>query len=164
MEPGVRKAIVATLDAIVFDVGGTLVEENAPTSDVATLEVRPMENVARDLAELAELVPLGAATNTAMMNESQVREHLARAGLNEFLRVLVTSKDVGAEKPDPRVLDEVRQRLGLREPLRILYVGDRSSDAEAARRAGMSFCYVTSEGVGHAVQAWLRLTGALENY
>src|SRR6185436_20241100 len=59
----------------------------------------------------------------------------------ELLEVVVTSQDVGAAKPDPRGLLEACRRLAV-EPTRVVFVGDRTVDRDAAARAGARFVAV----------------------
>ena len=137
------------LDAIIFDIGGTLVVEAAPgtpTDDVVPV-LRP--GVGADLDALSHSYLLGAATNTAVMREPEVRALLGRVAIDNYFQVIVTSSDVGAWKPDPRVLLVACERLAV-DPKRALYVGDRTIDQQAASAAGMFFVDV---GVGGLLDA-----------
>jgi FMN phosphatase YigB (HAD superfamily) len=142
------------LDAILFDIGGTLVAESPPGTAVHDLVTRLLPGVASDLGVLGRVVRLGAATNTALMSEANVRELLGQAGIEHFFEVLTTSSDVGVAKPDPTVLLVTMARMGLHEASRILYVGDRDIDREAATAAGMAFALVNDEGLVSSVLAW----------
>jgi phosphoglycolate phosphatase-like HAD superfamily hydrolase len=138
------------LEAIVFDIGGTLVVEAAPgtpTDDLVPI-LRP--GVAGDLDVLSHSYRLGAATNTAVMREPEVRAMLGRAAIDNYFQAIVTSSDVGASKPDPRVLLVACEQLAV-DPRRALYVGDRSIDQQAASAAGMFFVDVDLGGLLDAV-------------
>lgn len=143
------------LDAVVLDIGGTLVAEAPPGTPTAELELRCLPHVVDDLRVLARLVRLAAATNTAAMSEAGVRRLLAPSGLDDLLELVVTSADVGAAKPDPTVLLLALERLGGIPPGRALFIGDQPTDAEAAAAAGMPFASVHPDGVLAAMQAWL---------
>jgi nicotinate-nucleotide--dimethylbenzimidazole phosphoribosyltransferase len=143
------------LDAIILDIGGTLVAEAPPGTATTELEVRCLPHVLEDLRMLARSVRLAAATNTAVMFEADVRCLLAPSGLDDLLEVVVTSADVGVAKPDPTVLIVTLERLGAIPPDRALFIGDQPSDAEAAAAAGMPFASVHPDGVRAALQAWL---------
>ncbi|MCC7077430.1 MAG: nicotinate-nucleotide--dimethylbenzimidazole phosphoribosyltransferase [Acidimicrobiia bacterium] len=125
-------------EAILFDVGGTLVHENTPGTAIEDLDVRLRRGVASDLKALAGRFRLGAVTNTAHMTESDVRHLLARVDLDTLLEVVVTSVDVGAAKPDPAGLLVACERLGV-GPGTALYVGNEATDAAAAAAAGMAY-------------------------
>jgi len=57
---------------------------------------------------------------------------------------LVTSAELGAEKPDPAFFTAVLARLGIDAPSRVLYVGDRvDNDVLPAIEAGMATCWLT---------------------
>ena len=99
---------------------------------------------------------LGALTDTSVMTGEQVREALATCGLADLLEVIVTSVDVGAEKPDPRGPRAVMQRLGV-TPERTLFVGDGDVDEGAAVAAGTHFVRAGGgQSPGEPVDRFLR--------
>lgn len=129
------------IDAVLFDVGGTLVEENAPGTPVEGLVARPLPGVVEALTSLRRHHRLAAVTDTAIMDEATVRALLAPSGINALLEAVVTSHDIGAAKPDPRGLFEACRRLGVAAD-RALLIGDRRVDRDAAANAGMAFIAV----------------------
>ncbi len=143
------------LDAVLVDVGGTLVDEAQPATAVADLQAHVRSRVLEDLAAIAAQVPVGAVTNTATMTAPQVRALLEPTGVSDHLAVVVTSVDVGQRKPDPLPLQVAVERLGLSDPSRVLFVGDQSSDAEAAQAAGMAYADVAGGTVGQAIETWI---------
>ncbi len=57
---------------------------------------------------------------------------------------LVTSDELGVEKPDPAFFAAVLARLGADDPSRVLYVGDRvDNDVLPASEAGLATCWLT---------------------
>jgi FMN phosphatase YigB (HAD superfamily) len=146
------------LDAVLVDLGGTVVVEAPPGTPTADLRVELRPDALADLQHLAQQVHLGAVTNTAVMDESEVRALLAESGVAPLLEVLVTSVDAGAAKPDPAALDLARQRLGLGDPARVLYVGDQPTDATAAAAAGMAYADVAGGTIAAAIDAWIERT------
>jgi len=125
-------------DALLLDVGGTLVAE-APTGTAVTdLRARPLPGVVEWLSLLAGRMRLAAVTNTATMSADDVRALLDPAGIGEHLEYIVTSTDVGAAKPDPAVIHVALELLGV-PAARALVVGDAITDGEAAIAAGASF-------------------------
>jgi HAD superfamily hydrolase (TIGR01509 family) len=57
---------------------------------------------------------------------------------------LVTSDELGAEKPDPAFFAAVLGRLGVEDPSLVLYVGDRvDNDVLPAAEAGLATCWLT---------------------
>lgn len=130
-------------DAVVFDIGGTLVAEAAATTPVDRLQVTYLDGAPRTLAALASAgLALGAVTDTAVMTEADVRSLLQADGVSDLLTALVTSVDVGAAKPDPVGIVEVLRRLGVADPARVLFVGDRDVDRDGAEAAGCAFAMV----------------------
>ncbi|HVM06166.1 MAG TPA: nicotinate-nucleotide--dimethylbenzimidazole phosphoribosyltransferase [Acidimicrobiales bacterium] len=146
----------ALLDAVVFDIGGTLVTEADPGTPVGDLVVEVRRGAVDDLSALAAAgLAIGAATNTAVMPEAEVRALLVPSGLADLLPVIATSSDAGADKPDPAVLHLALERLGVADPARVLYVGDRDIDVTAAAAAGMPFAPIGDGPVMAAVMAWI---------
>lgn len=57
---------------------------------------------------------------------------------------VVTSDELGVEKPDPAFFAAVLARVGVDDPARVLYVGDRvDNDVLPALEAGMATCWLT---------------------
>jgi HAD superfamily hydrolase (TIGR01549 family) len=57
---------------------------------------------------------------------------------------VVTSDELGAEKPEPAFFAALLARLGVDEPSRVLYVGDRvDNDVLPASEAGLATCWLT---------------------
>lgn len=130
-------------DAVVFDIGGTLVHEAPSGTRVSDLTVSWIDGAPRTLVALADAgLRLGAVTDTSVMTEADVRELLAADGVSDRLEALVTSVDVGAEKPDPAGLFEVLTRLDVTDSSRVLFVGDRTRDRDAAAAAGCAYAAV----------------------
>jgi len=156
--------VKALLDAVLIDIGGTLVEEAAPGTAVADLEVQLRASALEDLAWLRETVRVGAVTNTAMMDEAQVRMLLEPSGVSAMLDVVVTSVDVGVEKPDPKPIMVALERLGIDTPSRVLYIGDQTLDEDAAIAAGVMYASITGLTgdadltIREAAQSWLERT------
>ncbi len=146
------------IDAVLFDVGGTLVEEAAPGTPVDALAARPLPDAVDVVRALAGTHRIGAVTDTAVMDEATVRGLLAPTGLDALLEVVVTSSDIGAAKPDPRGVLEACRRLGV-APERTLFVGDRAVDRDAAAAAGTEFVAVDGSIAGALERARARRAG-----
>lgn len=147
----------ALLDALILDIGGTLVAEAPPATATLDLKVRLLPGVLADLERLGATLRLAAATNTAVMGEAEVRSLLAPSGLDALFEVIVTSSDVGAAKPDPLVLATVLERLGGLPAARVLFIGDQPSDAAAAAALGMPYAAIEAGGVAATVGSWLEV-------
>jgi nicotinate-nucleotide--dimethylbenzimidazole phosphoribosyltransferase len=148
------------IDAVLLDVGGTIVTEAPRGTPVDALVAQPLPGVVDQLRALSQHHRLAAVTDTAVMSEKDVRRLLAPTGIDDLLEVVVTSSDVGAAKPDPRMLHEALQRLDV-EPGRVLFVGDRDVDRDAAAAAGVVFSGTDTGLVDAVVRARARRDGAL---
>ncbi|MFI5044493.1 MAG: HAD-IA family hydrolase [Acidimicrobiales bacterium] len=134
-------------DAILFDIGGTLVDEAPPATPTDELVVSLLPGVMEDLTALAAVTRIGAVTNTAVMTEADVRRLLEPSGLSALLEVIVTSVDVGVAKPDPTAILRALERLGVTASERVLYVGNADTDSAAARAAGVDYVDVSERAV-----------------
>jgi putative hydrolase of the HAD superfamily len=77
----------------------------------------------------------------------------ASSGLAPFFGVMADSHRVGAKKPDPAIFRAALDAL-VAAPETTLYVGDSlRRDCEGARRAGLSFVWITPEGAGTEAHA-----------
>ena len=68
---------------------------------------------------------------------------LERESLIDGFAVIVGGDNVAEHKPDPEGLLNAAKSLGA-EPAEVIYVGDSTTDAKAAARAGMQFVAVLS--------------------
>ena len=86
---------------------------------------------------------LGVVSNS----DGRVQQALAEVGLARFFGVIVDSKLVGFEKPDPRIFIPALANLGV-DPAESLYVGDLYEvDVVGARRAGMAAVLLDPAGL-----------------
>lgn len=127
-------------EAVLFDVGNTLVVQNMTGAAPADLRAETKPGVPEVFAALAGRVKLGVVSNTTEMTSAQLAVHLDSVGIAEHLEAIVATADLGVHKPDPAPLLAALGSIGVRGD-RALYVGDNEIDLIAARAAGMDFCY-----------------------
>jgi FMN phosphatase YigB (HAD superfamily) len=73
---------------------------------------------------------------------SQVREAMARDGIEEFFEIWGVSEDIGLEKPDPRLFAHVLYTAGV-SPAHSVMLGDRLDyDVIPAKTSGMRAVWV----------------------
>jgi HAD superfamily hydrolase (TIGR01662 family) len=87
---------------------------------------------------LEAIVEQGLRVAVVTNNVRQEQEiKLARCGLTSLVGTLVTSEEVGVQKPDPRIFQTALDRIGVSAPDAVM-VGDAwLTDVEGARRAGL---------------------------
>ena len=97
----------------------------------------------------ADVIPAFAALRAQGLrvvlagNQPQRRAAQLRA-LDLPIDDLVTSAELGVEKPDPGFFTAVLARLGIDDASRVLYVGDRvDNDVLPAAQAGLATCWLT---------------------
>jgi 2-haloalkanoic acid dehalogenase type II len=107
------------------------------------LEFRPYPDVLPALRELRERgVTLVIASNW----DCSLPDWLGPAGITELVDGVVTSAEVGAPKPDPRVFERALAIAGA-APSEALHVGDKvDNDVEGAAAAGVRAVLVQREG------------------
>jgi putative hydrolase of the HAD superfamily len=89
------------------------------------------------LRELKQRYRLGIITNTMTSREQHVRAALRRIGLEQYFDVILTSVDVGCDKPDKKIFLEALRLLKV-QPEEAVMVGNRiSTDILGANKMGM---------------------------
>ena len=110
---------------------------------LGALEFTPYSDVVPALGELRERgIVLVIASNW----DCSLPEWLRPTGILELVDGVVTSAEVGAAKPDPRVFERALAVAGV-EPAAALHVGDKvDNDLEGAAAAGVRGVLVQREG------------------
>jgi putative hydrolase of the HAD superfamily len=110
---------------------------------LGALEFRPYPEV---LAALGELRDRGVALVIASNWDCSLPQWLGPTGIMELVDGVVTSAEVGAPKPDPRVFERALAIAGA-APSEALHVGDKvDNDVEGASAAGVRAVLVQREG------------------
>ena len=79
-----------------------------------------------------------ARVQHSRMDASEVRH---------YIRGMVVSEEVGAAKPDPRMIEAGMEMAGVSDRSRVLMLGDSlSSDIAAAANAGVDACWYNPKG------------------
>ncbi len=131
----------SSITTLVFDWGDTLMctapGRNSPPGPMASWkEVAAVEGAAQTLEQLAGRYLCVVATNASDSRSREVRQALARVGLDSYFKVIFTSSELGFRKPDPRFFQTIRSVLG-REREQILMIGDDfRADILGAAQAG----------------------------
>jgi putative hydrolase of the HAD superfamily len=110
---------------------------------LGALEFRPYADVLPALGELRERgVTLVIASNW----DCSLRDWLGPTGIMELVDGVVTSAEVGAPKPDPRIFERALA-IARAAPSEALHVGDKlDNDVEGAAGAGVRAVLVQREG------------------
>jgi len=126
------------IKAVLFDLGDTLIVEEAIAGrHLWEATLRKVPYVDEVLRELRRRYKLGIITNTITSREQHVRMALRRIGLEQFFDVILTSVDVGCEKPHEKIFLKALETLKV-QPEEAVMVGNRiSTDIVGANRIGM---------------------------
>jgi HAD superfamily hydrolase (TIGR01509 family) len=115
--------------------GAELEPEEFTRPFVEALVFRPLDGVMPALERLR-----GAGLVLVCVSDWDVSlaAQLGRVGLGHILAAVVSSAEVGVEKPDPAVFRAALLRVGV-APERALHVGDSHADQAGAEAAGLAF-------------------------
>jgi putative hydrolase of the HAD superfamily len=92
-------------------------------------------------------IPIGIVTNNVLVEQ---RLKLERCALTSCVATLVTSEEIGVQKPDPRIFEAALARLGTSAGETVM-VGDAwATDIEGALRAGIRPVWINRFGEDHA--------------
>jgi len=95
---------------------------------------------------LGRLRAAGLRLGVVSNSDGRVEQALQEAGLRDYFDVVIDSKLVGVEKPDPRIFLAALEALGI-GPAEALYVGDLYEvDVVGARAAGIDAVLLTGSG------------------
>jgi FMN phosphatase YigB (HAD superfamily) len=127
------------LKAIMFDFGHTTLPENSvldPTMTDCPPDLMP--GVREALSAIS--LPMGIWANTRETTSVHIREWLRRAGLDRYIRWIVTSSDVGYRKPQAEFFIAALAECNLKAS-DVLFVGINSNtDIIGAQSLGIATC------------------------
>jgi len=127
------------IEAVIFDFGDTLMVEYDDIKNIPLweMELTKMEYADEVLAELKKKYRLGLISNTDQSGEKELRDALRRLGIEHYFDVVIATKDVGVNKPDPLPFKKALSALGV-APEKAVMIGDRAAcDILGAKRVGM---------------------------
>ena len=110
-------------------------------------EIRLLPGVKNTLREIASAgIPLAIVSDTEHTSET-LRKHLETMGLEGTLTTVVSSRDLGRTKPDPRCYEAALETLNLRAR-QAAFVGHDADELAGAARLGMqTIAFNTSQEV-----------------
>jgi len=125
--------------AVFFDLGDTLVVEESVgakhLSEVILEKVPCLDEVLTELKNRG--YKLGIITNTVTSREEHVRMALRRIDVEKYFDAIVTSVDVGFNKPDEKIFLAALKAVNVK-PEETVMVGNRiSADILGGNRVGM---------------------------
>lgn len=134
-----------------------LVSARAAEADRLALELAPAYRQAYEigwrsvpgaLSLLAELKNRGVKILVVTNNVTdEQRVKLGRCGMTAYVDELVTSEDVGVQKPDPRIFQVAMEHAGVTTDEAVMLGDAWATDIEGARRAGLRAIWLNRLGV-----------------
>ncbi len=100
---------------------------------------RLIEDAAQVVQTLHEKYQIAIITNG--LTDVQ-RPRIARSGIQDYVRAVIISEEIGVAKPDPAYFETARQRLGGPDKEEILIIGDSlTSDILGGHNSGIDTCW-----------------------
>lgn len=108
----------------------------------------PLPGAVEAVARWSRVLPVVIVTNGI----SKVQHgRMEGSEVRHFISGMVISEEVGAAKPDPRMLELAMEKAGVADRRRALMLGDSlSSDIAAAANAGVDACWFNPRGAKNA--------------
>lgn len=108
----------------------------------------PLPGAVEAVARWSRVLPVVIVTNGI----SKVQHgRMEGSEVRHFISGMVISEEVGAAKPDPRMLELAMEKAGVTDRRRVLMLGDSlSSDIAAAANAGVDACWFNPRGARNA--------------
>lgn len=129
---------------VLFDFGETLIER--VVDDILPLSKLALTPFPESLSALAQLKRSGyllaLVSNTSQSNEGVVKTALQTLGMSPYFDAVVTSVDVGHEKPHPAMFARALERLRCTPGEAVMVGDDLEKDVQGAATMGIITIHV----------------------
>lgn len=104
----------------------------------------PIDGAIEAVARWSKVVPVIIATNGIAMVQ---HGRMEKSEVRHYISGMVISEEIGAAKPDPKMIFAGMEMAGVSDKSRVLMLGDSlSSDIAAAANAGVDACWYNPHG------------------
>jgi len=126
------------IKAILFDLGDTIIKEEGVTDEQMTrTNLEKVPHIDEVLKQLKGKYKLAVVTNTSTSGEDRIRLALRIIGLEDYFDAVVTSVDIGHEKPEEEIYCEALKRIRVK-PTDAVMIGNRiKTDVLGANKLGI---------------------------
>jgi putative hydrolase of the HAD superfamily len=126
------------IKAILFDLGDTIVQEEGVTDEeIMRTKLEKVPHIDEVLKQLKGKYKLAVVTNTSTSREERIRLALRIMGIEDYFDAVVTSVDVGHEKPEEEIYCEALKRIRVK-PTDAVMIGNRiKTDVRGANKLGI---------------------------
>lgn len=113
-------------------------------ADALGAQAIPLPGAEDAVRRWSEILPVVIVTNGISAIQ---RGRMSRSPVREFIHGMIVSEEVGAAKPDPKMLFMAMEAAGVSDPARALVLGDSlTSDMRGAVNAGIDACWYNPHG------------------
>jgi putative hydrolase of the HAD superfamily len=144
-------------NTIIFDLGNTLIRQQI--DDVLTLDrlkLKSLRDTSKTLKTLHEYYKIGLLTNTRLSKKYHVKNAIAKLGWTTYIDKIVTSQDVGAEKPSRLIFKNILDNMKISASESIMVGNDLYADIFGAKRLGMTTIFFSCN-----IKDWEQLDKAI---
>jgi HAD superfamily hydrolase (TIGR01662 family) len=127
------------IKGVLLDLGDTIIEQQVDLEKTLDLmELKPFPEAKATLSELkSHGFLIAIVSNTCQSSEKEITKALDRLDLLQFVDSIVTSTDVGEEKPSPKVFLTAIESLGLSVNEVVMVGDDIIKDIGGAQNLGI---------------------------
>jgi putative hydrolase of the HAD superfamily len=126
------------IKAIIFDLGDTVIEQRHDHDQTLDeLQLTLIGGARQALATLSRSYKIGMITNTSKSTAANVIAALTALGIGKYIRVVVTSVDVGYKKPANEIFENALRSLHVRSDESLMIGNDLIEDIHGAQAVGM---------------------------
>jgi len=130
---------VENIRCLLFDWGDTLMlDDPADEREMYTWEtITPMDGVAELMPRLAQQFMCAVVSNASASNAETMKLAFERVGLAQYFDAFMTSKELGARKPQAEFFARALERLGVDAGDAVMVGNDYEKDIVSAKAVGL---------------------------
>ena len=132
---------------LLFDWGDTLMVDYPEYSGAMVTwdKVSPMPGVTDTLPKIAEHFHCAVASNAVESNAELMKQAFQRIQIDNYFSLFITSKELGAAKPEPEFFEKIANVLHLKTEQMCMIGNDYNKDIIGAKNTGMKTVLITQQ-------------------
>jgi len=133
------------IHCLLFDWGDTLMlDDPSDTSEMYTWEtITPMDGVVDLMPQLSRKYTCAVVSNASASNAVTMKMAFERVSLAQYFHTFITSKELGAKKPQPEFFLRALQQLNADAETTVMVGNDYEKDIAPAKAVGLATILIT---------------------